>query len=125
MKATLWYVNIFVTDFDRAVDFYQNTLELPLAFRDDEFGYASFHPPGAGLSLARVDAGSADAASLVGRHTGVGLGVPDLHAAHAELESRGVEFTLPPTVQPWGGLLATFVDPDGNVLYLDQLREHP
>jgi predicted enzyme related to lactoylglutathione lyase len=30
---------------------------------------------------------------------------------------------MPPTDQPWGGFMATFADPDGNVFYLDQLRE--
>jgi predicted enzyme related to lactoylglutathione lyase len=117
----VWYVNLFVRDLERAVDFYQNKLGLPLRFRDDRFGYAAFATPGAGLSLARVDPD--DQGALVGRHTGVGLGVPDIHAAHAELAGRGVEFTMAPTRQPWGGLLATFRDPDGNVLYLDQLRE--
>ena len=123
-KISVWYVNVFVTDFERAIDFYENALGLPLAFRDDEFGYASFRPPGAGFSIARVDPASDEADALVGRHTGVGLGVPDLHVAHAQLAERGVEFSMPPTVQPWGGLLAMIRDPDGNLLYLDQLREH-
>jgi predicted enzyme related to lactoylglutathione lyase len=30
---------------------------------------------------------------------------------------------MAPTKQPWGGFMAMFVDPDGNVFYLDQLRE--
>jgi hypothetical protein len=29
---------------------------------------------------------------------------------------------MPPTKQPWGGVLATFRDSEGNVLYLDELR---
>jgi predicted enzyme related to lactoylglutathione lyase len=124
-KLRLWYVNLFVRDLDRAVEFYQQKLGLPLRFRHDEFGYAAFATEGAGLSLARVDPAAVDAGELVGRHTGVGLGVPDIHSAHAELAARGVEFTMPPTRQPWGGMLATFRDPDGNVLYLDQLREEP
>jgi predicted enzyme related to lactoylglutathione lyase len=122
-KLRVWYVNLFVHDLGRAVDFYQHKLGLPLRFRDDAFGYAAFGTEGAGLSLARVDPAAGNAAGLVGRHTGVALGVPDLQAAHAELAARGVAFDMPPTRQPWGGMLATFRDPDGNVLYLDQLRE--
>lgn len=37
----------------------------------------------------------------------------DIDATYQELTSRGVEFTAPPTKQPWGSF-AMFVDPDGN-----------
>ena len=59
---------------------------------------------------------------LIGRHTGIAFAVPDLDAAYRELAAKRVRFTLPPTKQPWGGYLATFADPDGNIFYLDQLR---
>ena len=36
---------------------------------------------------------------------------------------RGVAFESPPTRQPWGGYMAIFENPDGNLFYLDQLRE--
>ena len=75
--------------------------------------------------MASVGTDSAESSRLVGRHTGVGLGVTDLEAAHAELRDAGVCFTMPPERQPWGGFMATFSDPDGNVFYLDQLREEP
>jgi len=32
-----------------------------------------------------------------------------------------VHFTMPPTRQPWGGVMAMISDPDANVFYLDQL----
>jgi predicted enzyme related to lactoylglutathione lyase len=119
----IWYVNVFVSDLARAVAFYRDELGLPLRFQDEKYGYASFANAGVGLGIARVDAGDPGSASLLGRHTGVAFGVPDLDAAHRELEAKGVRFTMPPSVQPWGGILATFADPDGNVFYLDQLRE--
>lgn len=121
--ARLWYVNVFVTDLDRAVAFFQRTLGLPLQFREDQFGYASFTPKGVRFGVARVDPASPEAASMVGRHTGVGFGVADLSAAYEELLAKGVRFTMVPTKQPWGGFMATFADPDGNVFYLDQLRD--
>lgn len=119
MRFRLWYVDVFVTDLERAVEFYASTLGLPLRLREDEFGYASFGTEGAGLALARVDAESG--AEPGPRHTGIGLGVADIHAAYRELRGKGVEFTMPPTKQR--GILAMFRDPDGNALYLDQLRE--
>jgi predicted enzyme related to lactoylglutathione lyase len=119
----VWYANVFVTDLKRAVGFYRDTLGLPLQFEDEKFGYASFSPEGIRLGLAAVDPSSSNASSLVGRHTGIGLGVPDLDAAYQQLSAKSVHFTMLPTKQPWGGYMATFADPDGNVFYLDQLRE--
>lgn len=119
----IWYVNVFTRDLARSIAFFRDALGLPLEFEHAEFGYASFAPEGLRLGLARVDPRAADAASCVARHTGIGFGVPDLDAAHRELAAKGVAFPMPPTRQPWGGYLATFCDPDGNVFYLDELRK--
>jgi predicted enzyme related to lactoylglutathione lyase len=122
-EARVWYVNVFVSDLERAVAFYRDRVGLPLRFQDEEFGYASFATAGAGFSLARVEPDAPNVAELVGRFTGVGIGVADLDASYQKLAAAGVEFSMPPTKQPWGGVLATFRDPDGNELYLDQLRD--
>ena len=122
-ELRLWYVNVFVTDLKRAVDFYQHTLGLALKFADEKFGYASFAPGGPGFGIARVDPAAKETQGLIGRHTGIGWGVPDLTAAYERLKAKGVRFTMAPTKQPWGGFMATFTDPDGNGFYLDQLRE--
>jgi uncharacterized glyoxalase superfamily protein PhnB len=45
--------------------------------------------------------------------------VHDVDAVYEDLLGKGVEFTMPPTKQPWGGTLALFKDLDGNVFYLD------
>lgn len=120
----LSYVNVFVSELERAVTFFQETLGLPLQHVDEVFGYASFASEGVGLGVLRVDPNAPESPPLVGRHTGIGFGVPDLDVAHTRLTAQGVRFTMPPTRQPWGGYMATFADPDGNVFYLDQLREH-
>jgi catechol 2,3-dioxygenase-like lactoylglutathione lyase family enzyme len=111
----LWYVNVFVSDLKRAVEFYRDTLGLPLQFQEDQFGYASFAPEGIRFGVARVDAAAPESPSLLGRHTGIGWGVPDLDAVHQQLKAKGVRFTMAPTKQPWGGFMATFADPDGNL----------
>jgi catechol 2,3-dioxygenase-like lactoylglutathione lyase family enzyme len=118
----LWYVNIFVSDLKRAVDFYRDTLGLSLQFQEEQFGYASFAPEGVRFRVARVDANASESQALLARHTGIGWGVPDLRAAYEDLKAKGVRFTTVPTKQPWGGFMATFADPDGNLFYLDQLR---
>lgn len=118
----LWYVNVFVRDLARAVEFYETTLGLPRRHGDDASGYVSFALEGGTLGVERIqeDAGQDD---LVGRHTGIGIGVADLEASHRSLAERGVRFRMPPTQQPWGGFMAMFVDPEENVFYLDQLRD--
>jgi predicted enzyme related to lactoylglutathione lyase len=65
-----------------------------------------------------------EAKSLVGRHTGITLFVPDLLHYCGELHERGVRFTTEPTQQAWG-IMAMVADPDGNVLALweDKLPE--
>ena len=118
----LWYANVFVTDLARAVEFYQGTLGLPLQFQEERFGYASFTPEGIRFGIARIDPSDAESRVLVGRHTGIGWGVPDLNAAYEHLKAKGVRFTMVPTKQPWGGFMATFADPAGNLFYLHPLR---
>jgi predicted enzyme related to lactoylglutathione lyase len=48
------------------------------------------------------------------------LRVDDIHATAARLQSAGVVFMRPPEQEPWGGWIATFPDPDGNVVQLLQ-----
>ncbi len=119
MIDRLWYATIFVKDFKRALEFYRDTLGLPLRFAHEEYGHASFATEGALFSLQRVDG---DQAHFAGRHTGVGFGTNDLDAEYERLKNKGVVFTQPPEKMSWGGYLSLFKDPDGNVLYLDQLR---
>jgi catechol 2,3-dioxygenase-like lactoylglutathione lyase family enzyme len=51
----------------------------------------------------------------------VNLAVDDIRAVHARLEKSGVVFTRPPEAEEWGGQVASFLDPDGNLLQLLQL----
>ena len=46
------------------------------------------------------------------------LAVADVEATYARLRARGVAFEARPERMPWGGVLAHFRDPDGNVLTL-------
>ena len=107
-------------DFAKALAFYRDTLGLPLRFADEAYGHASFATEGALFSLQRVEG---DQSKFAGRHTGVGFGTKDLDGEYARLKAKGVRFAQVPTKMSWGGYLSLFEDPDGNVLYLDQLRE--
>ena len=117
----LLYVNVYVTNLERSVQFFEKTLGLELQFKDAGFGYASLDAGPIRMGLAQIDAEDEPSRALVGRQTGVGFAVPDLEATHSELASRGVEFTMTPAKQPWGAKMAMFADPDANVFYLDEL----
>lgn len=115
MTVRLWWTTVYLTDMGRAVRFYRDLVGLPVRFVERE--YASFNPNGGMLEVEKVEPGS----PLVGRTTGIGLGVEDLDETYAELRAAGVEFRSPPEKQPWGDYLAIVADPDGNLLALDQL----
>ena len=112
------YVNVFVRDLSASIAFYEKTLGLALQHGAPEHGYASFAAGPVSLGLA-VPGPEQD--ELLGRHTGVGFAVDDLEAEHARLVAEGVTFTMPPSRQPWGGFMALFADPDGNLYYLDEV----
>ncbi len=50
----------------------------------------------------------------------VNFQVDDCVATAARMEAAGVVFSQPPTQLSWGGWVATFTDPDGNIVQLLQ-----
>jgi catechol 2,3-dioxygenase-like lactoylglutathione lyase family enzyme len=106
------FVSVFTQDIQRAKQFYGETLGLELETEgesDLEFSCGQvtldvFEPTSIGQEFAPSPAGLA-------------LRVPDVDAARAELEAKGVEFdgeTLVTEVCR----MAFFKDPDGNALLL-------
>jgi catechol 2,3-dioxygenase-like lactoylglutathione lyase family enzyme len=111
-------VRVFVTDWARAIGFYTDTLGMQATFRSDEMGWAQLATGGAQLALERANPADLESRELVGRFAAVSLRVSDISTTHRVLAARGVEFVSAPEKQPWGGVLAHFRDPDGNVLTL-------
>lgn len=111
---------IYVTDMDRSVVFYTDTLGLRLDFRAGDH-WASIDA-GEGMLIGVHPASSrAPAPGTPGAIT-VGLAVDEpIEEVVSTLEKRGVEFDGP--VLDEGQLkLAFFTDPDGNGLYLAETR---
>jgi predicted enzyme related to lactoylglutathione lyase len=50
----------------------------------------------------------------------INLEVQHIHEMSASLMRQDVTFLKPPTQEEWGGWVATFLDPDGNILQLMQ-----
>jgi len=102
-----------VTSLDRAVEFYRDTLGLPLRHQGS-FG-AEFLEGEVRLSVH--PAVHPDSKALVGRHTGLTFRVDGLLHLCGDLHARGVTFLAEPTQQAWG-IMAMVADPDGNVVAL-------
>jgi catechol 2,3-dioxygenase-like lactoylglutathione lyase family enzyme len=123
MDLKLELVPIPVSDVDRAKAFYSEQLgfKVDLDFSHEGFRVVQLTPPGSACSIC-VGTGVVD--TEPGSVRGLHLVVDDIHAARAELISRGVEvaevndMTAPgkPTVS-----YAWFADPDGNTWTLQKL----
>ena len=109
-------VRIFVSDFQRSLRFYSETLALAPGTQLD--GWAQFQIGSGSIAIEELAPNDPEAAELIGRYSGISLRVPDIEKAHRELSEAGVRFLGEPERQPWGGTLAHFQDPDGNVLTL-------
>jgi len=112
-EPSLYSVAIFVSDIERAVEFYRDRLTLPLT-KQGSFGAEFLNGP---THIGVHPAAHPDARAMVGRHTGITLFVPDLLHYCGQLHERGVRFVAEPTQQTWG-IMAMVADPDGNVLAL-------
>lgn len=115
------FVTVFVTDFDKSLDFYTKTLGMEIDYTD-KTSWAQFKS-GEDVSLAiekcdhdHVEQGS----KMVGRFVGVTLMVDNIEDQYNRLVAKGVEFTGRPEKQHWGGTLAHLKDLEGNVLTLMQ-----
>ena len=102
--TSLKYVIKYVSDMDRAVEFYSDQVGLALRFSSSY--WSEFETGGTTLALHLSNdehpAGSAQ----------VGFGVEDIEAFYAARSAGGVEFTSPPTEQ-FGAKIAKFKDLDG------------
>lgn len=69
----LGYVNLYVSDRDRSLGFFTETLGLGLEFADKDFGYTSLEAGPLRMGLARIDSSDPQFAGWLGRQTGFGF----------------------------------------------------
>lgn len=112
---------IVVSDQEKALDFYVNTLGFEKAL-DNQMGpdmrFITVVPPGAQTQIALGVPGWYDGARTPGSDTGISLITKDIDATYKTLTERGVSFSKPPEVMPWGQKATWFSDPDGNTFFL-------
>jgi predicted enzyme related to lactoylglutathione lyase len=103
--------------FSAMANFYRD--KLGLTPRSSKSDFINFDWRGVRLSVGvhdRVRGTSREPLRIM-----LNLTVPDITAAHQRLTRAGVPFSREPTREEWGGWVATFTDPDGNILQLMQL----
>ena len=88
--ARVGQIAIAVADLDRAVAWYADVLGLPLLFRAPP-GLAFFDCGGVRLMLSRPEPAGSEV-----RNSVVYYQVPDIHAAHDALRSRGADLVDDP-----------------------------
>lgn len=126
----LGMVPIFVSDQQRALEFYTEKLGFVVVMDNPYTGYGpegfrwiTVAPEVGGPQLILYHPGmNPDDASLleprVGAWTGIVFFADNIQDTYKELVERGVKFDAPPSQQPWGGWETWFVDPDGNRFHL-------
>ena len=109
-------VIIWTANVERLGGFYRDVLDMkPVSQRD---GFMAFQFGDLRLTISthsEVDDGAKDPLRIM-----VNLAVDDIHSEYQRLRRKGVEFLREPEKEHWGGYVATFKDPDGNVLQLLQ-----
>jgi predicted enzyme related to lactoylglutathione lyase len=107
------YFMLLVSDMDRAVAFYRDTVGLSLAFQSPDW---SELPCGAGAVVALHGGGAGESVA-----TGLGFETDDLDAACAAVEEGGGEVISPPVERTGEGIrLAQCADTEGNRFTLAQ-----
>ncbi len=122
MRMKLELVPLPVSDVDRAIAFYADTLGFTQDFdvRPSEgVRIVQLTPEGSGCSIG-FGTGLEVYAGEPGSVRGLHLVVEDITEAHAELVRRGVEIG---EIRDFGGGVrgADFADPDGNTLELQEM----
>ena len=122
MITRIQSVQLFVSDQDRAKDFFISKLgftERMDAPMGPDNRWVELGPPGGGDTSLVVMKPMEGMPSNLGGYAHFIFTVDDIQATHKELTAKGVEFQDVPSKQEWGWW-ATLKDPDGNIIGLHQ-----
>jgi catechol 2,3-dioxygenase-like lactoylglutathione lyase family enzyme len=119
MDCKIELIFVPVTDVDRAIEFYVDTVGFNLDMQaqvTDDLRFVQVTPPGSACSIA-FGTGITD--MVPGSQNGIQVVVSDVEVAREELVSRGVEASEVQVLE-WGSF-TSFSDPDGNTWTVQQL----
>ncbi len=115
MIKRIWDVTFTVSDLRRAIWFYEEVLGLQKKYEFKDY---------AGFDCGGVEIGLKTWGGLEKPRKGepcVNFLVEDVDEVYKTLRQRGVAFLKDPDDTPWGGRIALFTDPDGNLLQITQI----
>ena len=108
----VWAISGRVRDLDRALAFYRDVLGFPVRHEARRFGWIEVGPEEPLSKIGLAPDGSHGEER--GSKTGIILEGDHMDAVSRRLRAAGVRFTREPAREPWGGLQAGSLDPDGN-----------
>jgi len=118
MKVNQFAINVTSEQPDRLLAFYRDVVGLPL--KPEWGGYAME----AGGTPFMIDGHSeVKGATKEPQRNLLNFFVEDVAAEQARLEKAGVRFIRTAGREPWGGVISTFVDPDGNYAQIIEVKE--
>lgn len=113
-------VGVWVSDQDKAYDFFVN--KLGFAVKSDvllgDYRWLEVVPPGAETVLAVAKPYPGQSGANIGVFANIIFAVDDIEVTYEQLLAKGVNFIEKPTLQAWGSKQAIFGDPDGNTYLL-------
>jgi lactoylglutathione lyase len=117
----LSYVMVYVSDMDRSVAFYRDTLGLPLKFQSPFWSEFATETVALALHGGAKPADNPVHGAAPAGTVQIGWSVTDLDTVVTMLKERGVRFVMEPKDQVEEGIrLAVFLDPDGCAISLAQ-----
>jgi len=117
MKVNSTFINITSEDPERLRKFYAEVVGLP---RKPEMGDGAMDIGGATLGIdghSQVRGAAKEPQRVL-----IDLFVDDLMSEQRRLENQGVTFIRTAGREYWGGVISTFMDPDGNYVQLIEYK---
>lgn len=114
------FVHYTVSDFERSVSFYRDTIGLTLESEDEEMGWAEFALPPTTLTLVR--ASPQIPVTPGGGGVSIALAVDDVEAAVNELREMGMT-VLMDAIETGACDMAMVGDPDDNPILLHRRHD--
>ncbi len=132
MKLKFGAIQIFVSDLEKAKEWYKEKLGFGIIEEFPEYKCALMEFDGIEFDGIEFDIGEPNPSwgedweeykKEIGRYIGVIFETDDIESLVKELEERGIKFVKLPEEKPWGEIRATFVDLDGNSFDILQVKK--
>ena len=115
------HITLFVTDMNRAIDFYTNILDLPLRFTSSNWGEVGGKENGVFIGLHLTSKNNSDNYSVENKPD-ISFSVQNIQLVEKQLREKGVKFQRMVTEIAPGKFVANFLDRDGNKLSLHESK---